>query len=148
LAAEIDNLRSAIRWAMMHREAEIAQRICVALVYFGLPAWQIPVSELRAWLERALDLGDADDVSPAAGAVRASGLEAAGWAAGHQGDYDRAAAHFAARLALVQQLGDQAGTALAQRSLGWVALQRGELVEAQRWAEQSLTLCRAAHDPE
>ena len=32
-------------------------------------------------------------------------------------------------------------------ALGWVALQRGEVVEAQTWAEQSLALCRAAHDP-
>jgi tetratricopeptide (TPR) repeat protein len=147
LAAEVDNLRAVLRWAIVHREAEIAQRISVALFHFGGKFGRVDYSEGRIWLERALELGDADDASPAAGAVRASALDAAGWAAGFLGDYDRAEAYFAAGLALVQQLGDQAGTALAQRALGWVALRRGELAEAQTWAEQSLALCRAADDP-
>jgi tetratricopeptide (TPR) repeat protein len=38
--------------------------------------------------------------------------------------------------------------ALAQRSLGLVALHRGELMDAQAWTEQSLTLCEEGRDPD
>jgi non-specific serine/threonine protein kinase len=47
-----------------------------------------------------------------------------------------------------QDLGDQVRMAQAQRMLGYVALQRGDLVEAQTWVAQSLALCQEAHDPE
>jgi len=63
------------------------------------------------------------------------------------GDHDRAQAHFANLLAMYEGLGDRAGTAVAQRSLGFVAMERGQLVAAQTWAEQSLALCQVAHDP-
>ena len=64
------------------------------------------------------------------------------------GDYDRAQAHFAALLQLCRGLGDQAGTASAQRLLGLVALQRGALAEAYAWVEQSLALCQEAQYPD
>ena len=147
LAAEVDNLRAALRWAIVQREAEIAQRISVALFYFGSAVGRVHLSEGApgwsahwSWVMRTMHPPPQAPSGPAHSTPPAGPLGARAITIVPQ-------AYFAAGLALVQQLGDRAGTALAQRALGWVALQRGELVEAQTWAEQSLALCREAHDP-
>ncbi|HJZ46181.1 MAG TPA: tetratricopeptide repeat protein, partial [Roseiflexaceae bacterium] len=145
LVVEIDNLRTALRWALDQREAEIALRLSTVLYYFHQA---VQYSEGRAWLEASLAMCDAADASPATKATRTEALEAASWAAVHMGEYDRAQMHFAARLAESKDLGDLANMALAQRSLGWVAQLRSNLVDAQNWIEQSLALCREAHDAE
>jgi len=144
LVVEIDNLRTALDWALNQQEREIAQRLSTA--WFQFSRYGTHLNERRARLEAALALGDAEDASPAARAALVAALRSAGFAAVEMGDYDRARAHFAALLALCAGLGDLAGTAFAQRSLGAVALQRGELAEAQAWVEQSLALCQEAHD--
>ncbi|MFL5803167.1 MAG: tetratricopeptide repeat protein [Roseiflexaceae bacterium] len=144
LVVELDNLRTALSWALDQHEREIALRLSAAWFHFS--RYRIHVNERRAWLEAALALGDDEDASPAARAALVDALRAAGYAANEMGDYDRAQAHFAALLALCEGLDDRVGTAFAQRLLGLVALQRGALVEAQTWVEQSLNLCQEAHD--
>jgi tetratricopeptide (TPR) repeat protein len=146
LAAELDNLRAALRWALAQREAEIAQRLSAAVFAFAQD--RTTLSEVRAWLEAALALSDADAASPASREARASALGAAGQAALDAGDYERALACFSANLAVLQSLGDRPRIALAQRMLGLVALLRGDLVEAQTWVAQSLALCQETHEPE
>jgi predicted ATPase/DNA-binding CsgD family transcriptional regulator len=146
LAAEIDNLRAALRWALDEREAETAQRLSAAVMAFDQD--HINLSEVRAWLEAALALSPLDAASPASREARAGALDAAGVAALYQGDYDRAQAYFVGRLAVCQDLGDQVGMAQAQRMLGYVALLRGDLVDAQIWVAQSLALCQEVHDSE
>jgi predicted ATPase len=142
LMAELDNLRTALSWALEQGNAEIAQRLSVALFYFANE--NTHPSEGRAWLEAALKLGNMGDVSSDTSAALADVLDTLGWIAGQMGDFERAQIHFTRRLAVCQNLGDQVGIALAQRALGWVALQRGELADAQVWIEQSLALCREA----
>jgi predicted ATPase len=145
LMAEIDNLQAALRWALDQHEWEIAQRMSAALFYFRADWFHH--SKRLAWLEAALATGAGADASPTGDAARAIALDAAGWTAGHLGDYDRAQSYFIAGLAVSQNQGNSASTALAQRALGWVAMQRGALGEAQSWLEQSLALCREAQDP-
>jgi tetratricopeptide (TPR) repeat protein len=142
LAAEIDNLRIALRWTLDQQEAEMALWISAAL--FGF----VSFSEALSWIEAALALGDMEDASPATSANRTNALSDAGWSSVYIGEYDRAQAHFVARLAMCRDLGDWARMAEAQRSLGWVALERRNLIEARNWVEQSLALCREIHDDE
>jgi predicted ATPase len=140
LAVEVDNLRTALRWALDRHEAEIALWISTTL--FGF----VPNSEGLPYLEAALALGGLEDASPATSAIRAHALFGAGWSAFFTGQVDRAQAHFATALALCRDIGDWATVAEAQRSLGWVALEHGNLIDARNWVEQSLTLCRQTHD--
>jgi predicted ATPase/class 3 adenylate cyclase/DNA-binding CsgD family transcriptional regulator len=142
LAAEIDNLRIALRWTLDQQEAEMALWISAAL--FGF----VSFSEALSWIEAALVLGDMEDASPATSANRANALSDAGWSSVYIGEYDRAQAHFVTLLAMCRDLGDWATMAAAQRSLGWVALERRNLIEARNWVEQSLALCQEMHDDE
>src|SRR5262249_13615555 len=105
LVAEIDNLRAALRWALDEHDPETAQQLSAAVFAFGQDITNL--SEVRAWLEAALALSDADSASPASRDARASALDAAGAAAFYAGDYERAQASFLGRLALCQDLGDQ-----------------------------------------
>jgi predicted ATPase/class 3 adenylate cyclase len=142
LVAEIDNLRAALRWALDQREAEIALQISATLIHF------VVFSEALPWLEAALALGDVADAPPATRASRVTALDDAGYMAADMGEFDRAQAHFATLMAMGKEFSAWPTVALAQRSLGWVALQRGNLIDARNWAEQSLTLCRETNDSE
>jgi non-specific serine/threonine protein kinase len=89
-----------------------------------------------------------EDASPATSANRALALSDAGWSSVFIGEYNRAQAHFVTLLTMCRDLGDWATMAEAQRSLGWVALERRNLIEARNWVEQSLALCQEMHNDE
>jgi non-specific serine/threonine protein kinase len=132
LAAEHDNARAALAWAVERGEAELGLR--VAASYFRL--WQIQgrLAEGRRWLEQVLTLG-----GPAPPSLRAAALVGVGRFEGN-----RAAAEAAYReaLALVRTLpGPELPLVLSH--LGHVARERGDLDEAEARYREALERARA-----
>jgi predicted ATPase/DNA-binding CsgD family transcriptional regulator len=104
LEAEQDNLRAALRWAIEHHEAEIAQRMAGALqpFWFARSQW----SEGRRWLEESLGVESGEPPDPA---VRAGALYRAGFMARYQGDFTRTRMLCEQSLALYRILDDKEG---------------------------------------
>jgi tetratricopeptide (TPR) repeat protein len=142
--AEVDNLRTALRWACDNGENEVGLRLAGSLWLFWFSRGYL--REGRAWLERLLATEDATGKSTVAPAVRAKALDGAAWLAYVQTDYEQVIPRAEASLALARDLGDDLGCAIALTSLGCVALDRGEYSEALPLLEESLARARAAAD--
>jgi tetratricopeptide (TPR) repeat protein len=151
---EIDNIESALAWAIDSQEAEVGLRICGR----GWRVWHRSrrLRQGRAWTERTLELGD----PTAFREPRMRALEALGGLAYWLEDPTAAVAAYRARLALALDLGLPSEVAdahldlwFALRSLGDDARSRDELLAARtgyeaigddlgvarsRWAEVSL----------
>ena len=151
---EIDNIESALAWAIDSRGAEVGLRICGR----GWRVWHRSrrLRQGRAWTERTLELGD----PKAFPEPRMRALEALGGLAYWLEDPTAAVAAYRARLALALDLGLPSEVAdahldlwFALRSLGDDARSRDELLAARtsyeaigddvgvarsRWAEVSL----------
>jgi predicted ATPase/DNA-binding CsgD family transcriptional regulator len=130
--AEIDNLRSAHRWAVEHEDAISAQRIASALPRF----WEVQgnFSEGRSWLTAALAIGKEPTKD------RAHALIGLATLARRQGDYESAIASYEEGLAIFSSLDDRSGIATALNNLGVVAQDQGDydrarqlLTEAQQY---------------
>lgn len=111
LESELDNLRTALRWALDHRRIELGMRLAAALWRF----WQIRahMSEGRQVLAELLAV-DAE-VDPA---IRARALSAAGSLAYWQNDGRPCMRYYEASLELRRQLGDPAEIASGLYDLG------------------------------
>jgi predicted ATPase/class 3 adenylate cyclase len=140
LAADQDNLRSALRWA--HEDpngADAELGLASGLWRF----WEVrgDLAEGSAWLERALSrLGG--EVS----ARRATALTGAGVLAAHRGDY-AAAAHFhEASLLLNRELERPLAVAAACSNLASVASEQGDLERARNLYAEGMQLAREAGD--
>jgi predicted ATPase/DNA-binding NarL/FixJ family response regulator len=130
--AEIDNLRSAHRWAVERGDAVSAQRIASSLPRF----WEVQgnFSEGRSWLTAALALGNEPTLD------RAHALIGLATLARRQGDYESAIASYEEGLAIFRSLDDRSGIATALNNLGVVAQDQGDydrarelLTEAQQY---------------
>jgi non-specific serine/threonine protein kinase len=141
LESEHDNLRAALGWAMGRRDAETAMRLGGAMHRF----WDFRghYAEGRRWLEQALALDNAKDVSPPA---RAKALMAAGALAHFQGDYERALELETAALELYRLLEDLAGIAATHRYLGMVARAQRDYERATALDEEALRLYHVVGD--
>ncbi|CAA9568860.1 MAG: hypothetical protein AVDCRST_MAG49-3384 [uncultured Thermomicrobiales bacterium] len=141
LAAEHDNARAALAWAIEHDEPEIGLR--VATPYYRL--WQIQghLGEGRRWLGQVLALGGA-----APPALRAAAFFGAGWLAGLQGDLEAAETAHREAVALGRTAGAARAEALGVIGLGVVADRRGNLDGAEARNREALDLARAAGDEE
>ncbi|MGI8855287.1 MAG: ATP-binding protein [Thermomicrobiales bacterium] len=84
LEREHGNLRTALQWAMEHRESECGARLAGALAWFWLTRGYL--SEGRGWL--AMALSDESSLTPATRARALLGIGMVAWA---QADYARAA---------------------------------------------------------
>ena len=105
LAAEIGNLRAAVRWAIDNGEAAVGLRLATALTRF----WT-----LRGELEEGKSTNAAVFAIPGAESqdlVRMRALEAAGTLAYYSGRQDEAARDYQAQLDLARQLDDPLGIA-------------------------------------
>jgi tetratricopeptide (TPR) repeat protein len=111
LEGELDNLRTALRWALDHQRIELGMRLAAALWRF----WQIRahMSEGRQVLAELLEV-DAE-VDPA---IRARALSAAGSLAYWQNDGEASTDLYEASLELRRQLGDPAELASGLYDLG------------------------------
>jgi len=139
LAAEHDNLREALAFALEGGSGDAAVRLAAALWWF----WHVRgyLSEGRAWLARAL----AADGGAGSGA-RARALYGHGFLAWRQGQFDEATALGDASLALSRARGDALGMASAFSLLEHIARSRGDSARAVSLPEQSLALFREMGD--
>jgi predicted ATPase/transcriptional regulator with XRE-family HTH domain len=139
LEAEHDNLRAALQWSLEQRETAVALRLGGALWKF----WQTRAyfSEGRRWLTQILA---ASHAAPAALQVKA--LMAAGEVARMQSDYPQAIALHQHCLALLRELGDNAGIAKTLHNLGKVAFYQAAYTQAEQYYVESLALRQAAGD--
>jgi len=140
LAAEQDNLRAALRWALERGAAETALRFVRALTAFWYDArsW----SEGRAWAEAALALPEAQRRT----AARAGGLFAAASMHLSLGNSRAAHALFEESIAISREVEDRGrNPALALMFFGWTM--QGDPAACRVAAAEAVALLRARNDP-
>jgi excisionase family DNA binding protein len=125
IEAEIGNIRAAHAWLFAHNDVARALPLGTTLSWF----WQAAgyFQEGRALFARLLAMPGAE----AAPAAFGSALGVAGSLAHHLRDLGAAQQHLAQALAIMQGLEDRRGTIAAQRSLGSIAIDRGDLALAE-----------------
>ncbi|MEI7770917.1 MAG: AAA family ATPase [Chloroflexales bacterium] len=143
LTAGRDNLRAAFRWAFEHRETALALRFHSGLFTFWTTCSDL--SEAQDALAAALALPLADS-SPELAAAEAHVLCLAGYVAAELGEDARATAYIERGLGRYRQLGDERMATWAIRGLAFVAMLRGDFVEAERGYTESLRRCTASGD--
>jgi|GEM_PF-1872176 len=133
LAADIDNLRAALAWALDSDEVEMGQQLASVLRWY----WQVRghVGEGRDWLARML-------VNTVRTPTRAKALAAAGALAIAHSDYSAAKILFMESLEIWQGREDSVGVAEGLYGLGRVAANFGDYSEAEALYHQSLALYR------
>lgn len=124
LAADQDNIRAALSWAIAQQDATTALRLTANLWKFWLVRGLF--REGRHWLERSLALPGV--VPPA---TKIDALYGAGSFARLQGDYDRAMAHGEAGLVLARSSHDALHAARSFYLLGRTAQDQGDLDRAE-----------------
>jgi len=140
LEVEIDNLRTAMEWALTNGEVEAGLRLASAAWRF----WFIHgyFAEGRGWLEALLKKG-----RTTAPAVRAKALAYAGkLAAFGQGDYGAGRLFYEESLGLWREVGDEEGIAEALNGLGFVAAGQGDHAAARAQYVESLAIRRKRGD--
>ncbi len=139
LRAEDGNLLAALAW--LERSADPAPFVglAAALLYYWFV--QSRYGEGRQWLERAVVLGERTPV-----ALRAPARTAAGMVAIFLGDYAGAEEHYAAAVALSEEVDDPAGMAMALGGYGLLAYRQGAYAVARERLERGLALSQGA-DP-
>jgi predicted ATPase/DNA-binding SARP family transcriptional activator len=140
LEVEHDNMRAALSWALERGEDEVALRLAGALGWFWVSHGHY--SEGRRWLEEALVQDEQASV-----AARVKALERLSGLVSDQGDLDQAEALAQVGLKLSEQAG-LGGTMAAEflRTLGWIAMIRGDYARMKEVFEESLRLSRDADD--
>lgn len=135
LAAELDNLRAALAWsATQVDQTEKQLRLATALIWFAY--FSNRFSEARGWLTTGLQ----HDRAPTA--LRAKALWGAALMAISQGDYATARPELEESEAIWRALDDPLGLAITLRDLCIVAHLQGRPEAEQRYAEESVALCR------
>jgi predicted ATPase/transcriptional regulator with XRE-family HTH domain len=139
LDEELDNLRTALGWAISVRNTETAQRLAGSLGRF----WQIRghLREGRRWLTEALALPGEEGSK-----ARAKALNAAGILAFQQGDEGQARALHEAALPIWRALGNPADVAQSLSHLGFVARATGDVAAARPLFEECLAIRRELGD--
>ena len=139
LAAEHDNMRAALQWALDGDQVEAGLRLAGGLYRF----WNIRgyMGEGRRWLEQLIAKG-----GRAAPSWRAKALHSAGSLACVQRDYEPARAFLEEGLALKRTLGDKQSMALSLNNLGSVAVLQGQHQQAHLFFEESLDIKRELGD--
>jgi non-specific serine/threonine protein kinase len=139
IAAEHDNLRAALRWALEQNQSILARSLAGSLWFFW--ANRAHLGEGRRWLEEVLARAPGGTPREVARLLHGSGALAWG-----QGDLDRAAKYHGQGLTLSILGDDSRGIAQALHGLALVAVQRGEYVQARSHFEQSLGLYQSIGD--
>jgi predicted ATPase/DNA-binding SARP family transcriptional activator len=147
LEDELDNLRAALDWSLLHKENPLAGlRLAAALAEFwGRRGY---LSEGRARLDALLEKMNVntDSQDRPSASIRSRSLCAAGDLALLQGDLAEAHTRFEAGLSLSQASGDQEITAAALMGLGTIAWTQSNFGLAQNHFERSLYLYRRCED--
>lgn len=140
IAAEHDNLRAALRWAISHDANETALRIASGIWRFW---WQRGfLREGSDWLEAALIDRDKVALDVQARALRAAGVLAMGL-----NEYPRSRLRLEESLVIARQIGATYDAAAAMTNLGLVLREQGDLEAACAYLEQSVALQRTFDNP-
>jgi predicted ATPase/DNA-binding CsgD family transcriptional regulator len=140
IEVEHDNIRVALRWFHEHGDAERGLRLAGAMRRF----WDTHdyMTEGRTQLASMLALPGVNDYPvPCAKALGALG-ELAMW----QADRDIAEAHFERALEIWRELGNEREIAATLVLLGFGALQRNDLANADLLAGEAATIARRTND--
>jgi predicted ATPase len=105
-----ENLRASLEWLLEHGEPELALRLAAGLFWFWYTRGH--VSEARRWLRRALEAAPDEPSEP-----RAKALNAAGYLANEQEDFEEAIALETASLACAKAVGAASTATLAAAHL-------------------------------
>jgi tetratricopeptide (TPR) repeat protein len=139
---EHDNLRAALRWAMDSADQrEAALRLAGALWVFWFIRGQY--DEGRRCADGALDAARGAAVSASA---RGRALCTAASFAGIQGDLALARVLSQDSLAACESAGDQFGVAVSLHHLGYMAMQQGDLEQAEDYLGRGLDMARRLQD--
>ena len=133
LTVELDNLRTALAFALEIRDAALGLRLAEALE----PLWIRGMRQREAlrWLEPLLALEPQGDQ-----AVRAGAFVIAGRSAMEAGEPQRALPWLETGLALARESGDERRTAWALHGLGHALAEAGESARAQSLLQESMEL--------
>jgi predicted ATPase/DNA-binding CsgD family transcriptional regulator len=138
-AAEYDNFRAALRWAIERGDGDLGLRLAGSLWLFW--AWRGSVREGQRWLEDARVLG-----AESPPLLRAKALAAEGGVAILLGDYAEGRTLLQDGLALAEVVGDQLLIGRISARLGLLAGRQGDAGEALPPLERSVTLFREGSD--
>jgi predicted ATPase/DNA-binding CsgD family transcriptional regulator len=124
LELELDNVRTALRWAIDQHHTDVAMRMCAGVwrLWFHRGSY----SEGRHWIHEVLALED----SSASTLLRAELLNAAGNLAHRQADFETARSLEQRALTMAESLGDQALIATLLTNLGIVGLHQAAYAQA------------------
>jgi tetratricopeptide (TPR) repeat protein len=140
LEVEMDNLRAALTWSLLHGDVESSLKLTSTLWWFWYTRSYF--TEGREWLDRALAREDNAGPSEA----RAKALQGAGVLAWNQGDYVQARQYHEASLAIMRSLGNQRAISVQLNNLGTVALDQGDYDRAATLLEESLAIKKELGD--
>jgi tetratricopeptide (TPR) repeat protein len=140
LEEDYQNLRAAIRWALMRGTAADAARICLGLWRYWRNGSHL--REGREWLDQVLA------ASPGLTAdLRARVLYPAAILAATQDDHAAAFALGGESLALADSVGDRSSAGQARNALGIAAIGAGQYGEATEHFRHSLAIWRELEQP-
>lgn len=143
LESERDNLRAVNIWAIERGEAELAHRFNGWL--FAFWNYRGSKAETRCWIDAALTL-TAPIASPETLAAEALALDTAGYLAIVQREYPYAQTCFQRELEIYIHIGHSPGIAQAYCGLGFTAMQRGDLEQAEELTTRGLVIGRDIQD--
>ncbi|HEX8170249.1 MAG TPA: protein kinase [Thermoanaerobaculia bacterium] len=123
LAADVDNFRAAIEWALAARDAELALRLGASLWW----SWYVRghYGEGRRWLDAIVAMPGVEQVS-----VLAKALTGAGALTFLQCDYERAIELLEASIDRAREVGDPMSLAQSLRFRASIARERGDYEHA------------------
>jgi tetratricopeptide (TPR) repeat protein len=132
MRAELENIRSALGWAIEHEQLEAALRLSLATNL----AWQAGRlwSEGRRWVMRCL-AGRSDRDELTARAYRVLGALAAGG-----GDMKASEDAFRHDLEIRRRIGDEAAIAYSLTALAWRHFERGDIEGGLRLNDEALAI--------
>jgi predicted ATPase/DNA-binding CsgD family transcriptional regulator len=141
LQREEDNVRAALEWAVREQRTDLGLQLVTSA--FSLWLYSGHYVEGTNWFERVLELPDASSAT----VVRSRALTAQAMLLVLLGEYARAEARCRHGLEDQSSRGDCWGAGLSLMVLGQVALQRGNLTEANALQTEAVRRMRAAGRP-
>jgi predicted ATPase/class 3 adenylate cyclase len=138
---EHDNIRTALRWAIDHGEADVALRTAAPLWRF----WQQRnhLREGRQWLEETLAMPGASEPT----AHRGKALGAAGSLTYWINDYEATERYYREAVDIFGEVGDHRGLAEALYNSAFIPALKGDIAASRAIFAESLAEARVADDP-
>ncbi len=143
VAAEFDNFRAVLDWAVEQKEVALALRLGTALREFWMTRGYL--GEGRQWLEAAMTLAEEAPES-VSDVLRGSALTTTGWLAANGRDFTAAERLFEQSLALARRGEDPQQIIAVLGDLGQAARMQHDLARAVELYEERVMLSRELSD--